>query len=197
MNARSGAVSITTGRNEVQLKMSPHGSHIVIAILMAALSGPFLLASALAETTSVTAVLSNSEVAVGQTVRLQIRVMGSRSAETPETINVDGLQIHRTGTEQHFEMNNMTVSSSVIYDYTVLPEKAGTFKIPSQTIRAGSTSLATPELTLHVVGSSARQAAPNRGSGSSVNTGKLAFAELIVPKKSAYVGEMIPVVIRM
>lgn len=150
-----------------------------------------------ADTPSVTAVLGNSEVAVGETVHLQIRVTGSRSAETPTTINVDGLEIHRTGTEQHFEMNNMKVTSSVIYDYTVLPQKPGTFKIPPQTIRAGSTSLTTPELTLHVVASAGRQAAPNRGGGSSAPAGKLVFAELIVPKKSAYVGEVIPAVLRL
>jgi BatD DUF11 like domain len=182
----------------VDRKISMFETRVVFRIALVAVVALFVGDFARADSPSVTAVLSNSEVAVGQTVRLQIRVMGSRSAETPETINVDGLQIHRTGTEQHFEMNNMTVSSSVIYDYTVLPEKAGTFKIPSQTIRAGSTSLATPELTLHVAGFSGRQAAPNRGSsGSNVNAGKLVFAELIVPKKSAYVGETIPIVIRI
>jgi hypothetical protein len=181
----------------VDRKISMFETRVVVRIALVAAIALFVGDFARADSPSVTAVLSNSEVAVGQTVRLQIRVTGSRSAETPETINVEGLQIHRTGTEQHFEMNNMTVNSSVIYDYTLLPEKAGTFRIPSQTIRVGSTSLATPELTLHVVGSSSRQAAPNRGSGPSVNSGKLAFAELIVPKKSAYVGEMIPVVIRV
>ncbi len=170
----------------------------VFAAALAALAGAFLVTtSASAETASVTAVLSNSEVAVGETVQLRIRVTGSRSAETPATINVDGLEIHRTGTEQHFEMNNMTVSSSVIYDYTVLPQKPGTFKIPSQTIRVAGNSLATPDLILHVTASSGRQAAPNRSSGSSVNAGKLVFAELIVPKKSSYVGEVIPAVVRL
>ncbi len=175
----------------------------VSALVLAALVGGFLVTtSASAETAGVTAVLSNSEVAVGETVQLRIRVTGSRSAETPATINVDGLEIHRTGTEQHFEMNNATVSSSVIYDYTVLPQKPGTFKIPSQTIRVAGNSLATPELMLHVTGSPGRQAAPNRGSGSNgsgsnVNAGKLVFAELIVPKKTAYVGEVIPAVVRL
>jgi hypothetical protein len=179
------------------MDVSMDRARVFISVLFVALMPFFGAISALADSPSVTAVLSNSQVAVGETVRLQIRVTGSRSAETPATINVDGLEIHRTGTEQHFEMNNMTVSSSVIYDYTVLPQKPGTFKIPSQTIRVASTSLATPELTLHVVGPSGRQAAPNRGSGSSVNAGKLAFAELIVPKKAAYVGEVIPAVIRL
>ena len=152
----------------------------------------------LAETPSVTAVLSNSEVSVGETVRLQIRVTGSRSADAPQTIAVEGLQIHRTGTSQRYELNNMNMSASVLYDYTVLPQRPGTFIIPAQIIRIGNTSLRTPELKLNVAdspNSSARSA--QKSPNAQAAPGKAAFAELIVPKTSAYVGEMVPVVIRL
>jgi hypothetical protein len=96
--------------------------------------------------------LSNSEVAVGQTVSLKFRIAGSKSAEMPESISVDGLEIRRTGTSTQFEMRNNIVNSGVTYDYAVRALKPGTFNIPSQTIRTGNTSVATPELTLHVVG---------------------------------------------
>ncbi len=118
--------------------------------------GFFVVVCAFADSPSVTAVLSNSEAAVGETLQLQIRVTGGRSADAPEKIAVDGLQIYRTGTSQHFEMNNFNVTSSVIYDYTILPMRAGTFKIPSQTIRLGSNALHTPELTLNVADSPGR-----------------------------------------
>jgi len=160
--------------------------------------GFFVVVCAFADSPSVTAVLSNSEAAVGETVQLQIRVKGSRSADAPEKIVVDGLQIDRTGTSQHFEMNNFNVTSSVIYDYTILPMKAGTFKIPSQTIRLGSNALHTPELTLNVADSSGgssssrsnREAQPE-------NANRLVFAELVVPKKVAFIGEMVPAEIRL
>src|SRR5437867_9723493 len=87
---------------------------------------------AFADAPSVTAVLSTSEAAVGETMKLQIRATGARNAEAPAKIAVDGLEIYRTGTSQQFEMNNFNVTSSVIYDYTILPTKAGTFKIPPQ-----------------------------------------------------------------
>ena len=171
-------------------------------ILLAVLSAFIASDYAFAQSPSVTAVLSNSEATVGQMVQMEIKVTGASRAHVPQEISVDGLEIHQTGQkyESSFSFGTGTNenSSSVIYDYTVLPEKPGTFKIPSQTIRAGSTSLTTPELTLHVVGSPGRQAAPNRGSsGSNVSPGKLVFAELIVPKKSAYVGEVIPAVVRL
>src|SRR5712692_4506848 len=116
--------------------MSMNGSRCCIAIFAALIAFPGLY-SASADSPSVTAVLSNSEAAVGATVQLQIRVTGARGADAPEKIAVDGLEIYRTGTSQHFEMNNFNVTSSVIYDYTIMPLQAGTFIIPPQTIRVG------------------------------------------------------------
>lgn len=93
-----------------------------------------------ADSPSVTAVLNSSEAALGETVRLEIRVTGVRSADAPEEIMVDGLEIRRTGTSQRIEMNNLNLTSSVVYDYTVMPLRAGSFTIPlkpfaSETIR--------------------------------------------------------------
>src|SRR4029077_4127169 len=134
---------------------------------------------------SVTAVLSNSEPAVGETVQLQIKVSGAQSANVPQEISIDGLEIHQTGTARQFEMHNFDVSSSVTYNYTVLPMRAGKFKIPAQTVRVGNDSLHTPELALNVTGGSSSSAgAPQTGArGPSAIASKLAFAELVVAKK--------------
>jgi hypothetical protein len=147
----------------------------------------------------VTAVLSNSEASIGETVQLQIRVTGGRGAEAPEEISANGLTIHRTGTEQQVEMNNFNVTSSVIYNYTILPMQAGTFKIPPQTIRVAGNSLTTPELTLHVAApnSNASRSPPNAPRQQTVNTNKIAFLELVVPKRAGYVGEVLPAEIRL
>src|SRR5438132_92469 len=160
--------------------------------------GFFVVVCAFAESPSVTAVLSNSEAAVGKTVQLQIRVTGGRSADAPEKIAVDGLQIYRTGTSQHFEMNNFNVTSSVIYDYAIVPMKAGTFKIPPQTIRLGSNALHTPALTLNVTDSPGRSSSSRSNrEAQPENANHLVFAELVLPKKVAFVGEMVPAEIRL
>jgi hypothetical protein len=157
-----------------------------------------------ADPPKVTAVLSNSSVALGQVVQLQIRVVGANEARIPQEIAIDGLEIHPTGTSRQFEMRNFETSSTVTYNYTILPMKSGTFKIPPQTIRVGSTSLQTPELQLNVadsggaVGSgNAGRARTNPATQPQAAPGKAAFAEMIVTKKSAYVGEMVPVEIRL
>jgi hypothetical protein len=153
-----------------------------------------------ADSPSVTAVLSSSEAVVDGTVELQIKVTGPGDARPPEEITIDGLEIHATGQSRQFEIHNFMTSSSVTYNYTLLPLRAGRFTIPPQTIRAGGKFLKTPELILNVADSSGRSsgARPSRGAQSQpVSARDLFFAELIVPKKTAYVGEIVPVQIRM
>src|SRR5438046_4876709 len=89
---------------------------------------------AYADSPSVTAVLNSSEAAVGETVHLEIRVAGARGADAPENIMVDGLEIRRTGTSQRIEMNNLNLTSSVIYDYTVIMFIEGRLNCLTQTI---------------------------------------------------------------
>src|SRR6266496_1476379 len=170
------------------------------AFLIGAVAAILSASSTFADPPSVTAVLSSSEAVVGDTVELQIKVAGPGDARPPEEISVDGLEIHGTGTSRQFEIHNFTTNSSVTYNYTVLPLRAGRFKIPPQMVRAGGNVLRTPELVLNVADAPDRSsgARPSRGAQSqSVRAGDLMFAELIMPKKVAYVGEIVPVQIRM
>jgi hypothetical protein len=151
-----------------------------------------------ADSPSVTAVLNSSEAALGGTVHLEIRVTGARGADAPEAIMVDGLEIQRTGTSQRIEMNNLSLTSSVIYDYTVMPLRAGTFTIPPQTIRVGNNSMRTPALTLNVSDSSGRSSGRRSARDTqATSANNMVFAELIVPSKTAYVGEIVPVQVRI
>jgi hypothetical protein len=159
-----------------------------------------------ADSPSVTAVLSNSEATLGDTVELQIKVTGPGDAQPPEEISIDGLEIHSTGTSRQFEIHNFSTSSSVTYNYTILPLKAGRFTIPPQTVHAGGKILRTPELALNVADAPNQQTTTQPGrtaqgtqrtQSRSTNARDLVFAELIIPKKTAYVGEIVPVQIRM
>src|SRR4030095_6255150 len=157
----------------------------LLAVLAVFASAQF----AYGDSPSVTAVLNSSEVALGETVQLEIRISGARGADAPEEIAVDGLEIRRTGTSQRIEMNNFKMTSSTIYDYTVLPLKGGTFTTPPQTIRVGNNTLRTPALTLNVADSSGRSsgssgARPGRDP-QAASANNMVFAELIVPSKTA------------
>ena len=153
-----------------------------------------------ADAPSVTAVLSSSQATAGETVELQIKVTGPGDARPPEEISIDGLEIHSTGTSRQFEIHNFATSSSVTYNYTILPLRAGRFTIPPQIIRAGGQVMKTPELVLNVADTAGQATTSRPGRTTqrqSTTAGDLVFAELIVPKKTAYVGEIVPVQIRM
>src|SRR5437588_60672 len=193
MNAGLLIVSMTTGERRMR-------SLVLIKITLV-LIGALMTAEARAESPSVTVVLTSSETALGQPVQLEVKIKGTSTATPPQTIAVDGLQIALTDTRRSFEMHGFSsVESNLFYGYTIMPMIAGTFKIPPQPIRAGNTTLHTPELTLHVTDAANRGITRgNQGTTPNPIAGedKVAFAELVVPKKTAYVGETIPVVLRV
>jgi hypothetical protein len=174
------------------------------AALILAIVACFAQKAAAANPT-VTATLSGDATDVGQPVDLSIEVQGAQSARVPERIEVDGLNIVHTGQQTRFQMQNLNVSSSVIHTYSVVPQRAGRFSIPAVTIEVDGQKLTTSPLSLNVGGS-----APPVPGGSSPGTGPgaanqsaapssngIAFAELVVPKETAYVGEVIPIEIRI
>ncbi|MEY2504680.1 MAG: hypothetical protein QOG27_960 [Verrucomicrobiota bacterium] len=154
------------------------------------------LGNLFAASASVTAVLNSSETTVGQPVQLQIKVSGSASARPPGEISVDGLDIRFSGQSQLLEGRNFQFTYSYIYNYTVMPLKAGAFKIPPLTLQAGGESFRTPELSLQVADAAAQSPRSNR-SGGSIDPSKIAFVELTLSKTTGYVGEMIPAVVRL
>lgn len=165
---------------------------VLCTILLAA-------AAARADEPKVTAVLSRSQTDLGRPVELQIKVTGSSGAKAPDITGIDGLDIRYSGQSQMIEGHNLRFSYSFVYSYTVMPERTGTFRIPSQKIQAGSNSLQTPELTLRVVDSSAGPAATAQSgrSNDEVDTSRLGFVELLLTKSTAYVGEMVPAEVRI
>ncbi len=147
---------------------------------------------------NVTAVLSSSETQVDQPVQLQIRVTNDSEATLPREINVDGLDIRYSGESQEFRLNNFNASRSFVYNYTILPLKAGTFTIPPQVVQTSSGPVRTPELTLNVSPNDNGNTTSRRGgSGKGLDLNRIVFCELVVPKTTAYVGETIPAEIRL
>src|SRR4029077_18441918 len=132
---------------------------VLFSVLLTSATAQF----ARGDSPKITAVLTSSDVVVGETVQLQIQIdSAGTSMKPPSEIDVPGLQIHYTGESTQMTMRNFSVSSSITYSYTILPDKSGPYKIPPQTIRVGKDNLQTPELTLRVADSS-RATAGKRG----------------------------------
>ncbi|HEY2713968.1 MAG TPA: BatD family protein [Chthoniobacterales bacterium] len=180
--------------------MAPDRSRIIsfaVALLIAWLG----IKTAHADAPTVTAVLTSSETEVDQPVQLQIKVAGDSNATPPNDIAVDGLDIRYTSQSQLVESRNFRFTYSVVYTYTVLPLKAGTFSIPPQVVRTSGGVLRTPALTLNVSpnddGTTTSRRGGRGGNNAPVDDKKIAFVQLLIPKTTVYMGESIPAEIRI
>ena len=148
---------------------------------------------------SLKASLSDDTVEAGQTADLTIQITGALNVKVPGTIDVNGLSIeHRSGPNINVQWVNGNTTQSVSHTYLVQTDRAGTFTIPAITVSVNGANLSTNPVTLTVT-------ARNGGGGNHTATApdaaesdsKIAFAELVVPKQNAYVGEAIPVELRV
>ncbi len=169
--------------------------HFILVVL-----GLSLATVARADEPAVTAVLNESETAVGRPVQLAIQVTGGTNPKPPAEISVEGLDIRSAGVSREYQMRNFSVSYSFTFNYTVLPTKPGVFKIPAQQVEVGGKTLRTPELTLNVVNSPGQSSRSSRGgnsAGGKFDSSQIGFLEAVLPKSVAYVGEMIPLQARL
>ena len=170
----------------------------------------------------VQAALSQEYSSVGQPVQLNISVVGGRGAQVPQDLRIEGLEARFAGKSEQMQvqMNNGRFSSTVTatYTYLIIPLRQGNFTIPPISVNLDGRTFKTTPLSLRVGGSSGgvpvlpaipvqpgQQSAPP--SAPAIQTvpparpgplpdDKIAFGDLIIPKKTAYAGEVIPVEIR-
>ena len=142
---------------------------------------------ALAET-SISASLSESVTEVDHPVQLEVKVENARIARPP-TVVATGLSINFAGTSSRTQILNFQASSTTTFTYIVTPTQEGDFEIPAIEVSAGGKVYRTSSLTLKVVHENSRAGQPT-------DSEKPYFAELVVPKESAYVGEQIPIELR-
>lgn len=169
--------------------------------------------------------LSSHAGQVGMPMQLQYQFINvDPPRDMPRSLMVDGLDIRLTGTSRRVEMVNMQTASTMIYAYTVVPNRPGNFTIPGFAVQSGGRQLRTQPVDLRVTGPGgtmpappgpgmqqvippppapprAQRTPPGRGGSRTVprtNDGEPAryFGELVMGARSAYVGEVVPVELR-
>jgi hypothetical protein len=175
------------------------------------------------EAQQVQAELSQEYAAVGQPVRLNITVTGERGAQVPQQLSIDGIDARFVGKSEQmqWQLNGRGVNSSstATYSYLIVPLRQGDFTIPPISVTVGGKSVKTTPLTLRVAGGQGVPVLPAipvpqgqkgrqgsappavvqstpRAQGSRSDEKKVAFGDLIIPKKTVYVGEVVPVELR-
>ncbi len=129
--------------------------------------------------------LSQNETTVGEEVDLKIDLSGGggeiRMSSAP---SVDGVLIGRARLSQSYQITPGGSSSIVSLIFPVEPQREGTFTIPPIRFQFGGEIVETQAVTLKATGTPA----PDR------NT---IVGEIWVPKTSCYVGELLPVEVRL
>lgn len=161
-----------------------------IAIPLALLAMPAAL-PALTADVSVEAKLSHRVAQVGTPMQLEIKISGGEADGREPKIQVDGLEINYLGPSysRGLQIDNGRRKSWVdtTYIYNVTPEREGDFTIPAVEFQVNGKAYSTQPVALKVQKGSARGA-------DAANA--IAFAEIDVAKKTAYVGEVVPVEVR-
>ena len=140
----------------------------------------------------VKASLSRGVTVIGEPVQFQIKIANAKRAGDPPDVAVDGLDIRYVGpstkTEMRLDQNGYHSETTTVQVYQVTAAKNGTFTIPAVEVELDGHKYKTEPVTLTVQASAVEDAARPQAQG------KL---EIILPKNTAYVGEMIPVELRL
>lgn len=165
-----------------------------------------------ADEPQVEASLSSSEVQLGDGVNLEIKITGAGNVNPPDNISINGLTIGGLlqSTQNSISIINGNYSSTktTTFTFPITPRKPGTFIIPSLTVVADGKKLSTRPIKLIVTGNGApsggggTNTAPQSGTAGSdeekpETDSRIAQAELILPKSAAYLGEAVPLEIRL
>lgn len=174
--------------------------HFALPAILTLMSGTALFAQS-----GVQSELSAGETEVGQAVELRITASGKSQARLLDNLEVDGLVVQ--GNQQGVQMQmsfpggmQVTTSQTLI----VVPTRPGDFTIPSLRVEMGGRIFKTAPSRLKVTPSTgapppAIATPPGRqhsGRNSLPDEAQPFFGEMLIPKTSAYVGEVIPVDLR-
>ena len=140
---------------------------------------------------SVKASLSRGVTVIGEPVQFQIKITNGKRASDPPDVALDGLDIRYVGPSTNsvirLDQNGFHSETTTVQVYQVTAAKNGTFTIPAVEVDVDGHKYKTEPVTLTVQQSAVEDAARPQAQG------KL---EIILPKKTAYVGEMIPIELR-
>ncbi|HEX4084643.1 MAG TPA: BatD family protein [Chthoniobacteraceae bacterium] len=153
-----------------------------------------------AEDVRVSAGLSDESAQVGDEVQYTIKVGGASDASVPENIDVDGLQITHTGHQFQFNLTFGSSEHSVIHTYSIVANRPGDFVIPPQQVVVDGQTYMTKPVRLKIGGNAAQAGGGSGGGGSGGgdnDNGSLYYAEIVVPQDTAYIGEAVPVEIKI
>ncbi|MFZ5801723.1 MAG: BatD family protein [Candidatus Omnitrophota bacterium] len=156
------------------------------SILILGMSLAFFAMPAMAENVTVTAQLDRRQAEVEEDIHLTIQVTGaSGNVQAPRLQSIPNVDTYYTGRASHLSFINGVQTAKVEFNYTLIPQAAGSFTIPPIELTVSGQSYKTPAMTVAVTGSpkavAPRQPAslpPTSGSGSAPATAPVTSAQM-------------------
>ena len=137
---------------------------------------------------SVSASLQPATTNVGEPVQLHVTINGSqRVAEIP-SVRIDGAQVQYIGQATQMRLVNTELSVSLTHRYLVSPGRVGELEVPPVEVTVDGRKYQTEPLKLKVL-------EVGQEPGAALQT--MPFAEIQLPRNFAYVGEAVPVEVRL
>ncbi len=156
-----------------------------------------------AQDTSFEASVSTTKVALGASLQLTLTIHNGKSSKPIDLPTIDGFDGRYLGPRTHVSIVNGQYSSSVSYVYNLFALKIGKFQIPALNIDIDSKTYTSQPIDVEVVdASSALPAASQPGEGPSVSLAPASLEDKIfltieTPKKDVYVGEKVPLTMKL
>ncbi|HUS34966.1 MAG TPA: BatD family protein, partial [Verrucomicrobiae bacterium] len=147
----------------------------------------FLLCVCASSFAAVSATLERDTIVVGDSVTLQIQIQDATPQSQPVFQPQPNLSIEYTGAGRQFTIVNGRSTALVTLGFTITATQPGAYTIPSITVQTDAGNFTTQPLRLNVTKDDAAAAAGNSP----------AFLRLNVTKTNIYVGEMIPIEIKV
>ena len=167
-------------RGSVQVGLAT-GWWSALACVLWALAAPAALAATL------TAAFDPDTVAVGEATELKLIYANGEPTQVPNLPQVPGLVIRqRPGISRGSSWINGVSSSQLTLTYQVTASRAGTYTLPAVSSVVNNQAITSAPVQLVVT--AADGAASER---------PLAFLKLVVPRNEAYVGEILPLEVRL
>jgi hypothetical protein len=152
-----------------------------------------------AQNITFTASCDRTQIGMGETFTLEVKVGGGIRKPKPELPTMADFDVVSSGRMENISIVNGRASSEVTFTYTLSPRRAGKFTIGTCTIKHKGETFKTQPIEIKVVKALATQTSPGSrpspGATSSPRRGgasaKTLFATLRVSKNKAYVNEQL------
>jgi hypothetical protein len=151
----------------------------------------FLAAGLDLEAASFTAKLDEETVVLGDSVTLSLICEGGSPQAIPQIPTVANLQMAYAGESSEYKYINGQTSSRLLHTFRLTPLKVGEYTIPAIKAVVDGQTLTSQPLKLKVTKGDAGSGQVASGAGSG------AFLKLVVPRNEIYLGEILPLEIRL